>query len=125
MPFYTFVCEKGDRTEVRAGYNVESIPCKCGLSAQRLAFYAPPTLRLLTPRFEANQERFLDRAPYIDYAHEKAEQEVGRRMPRPKWYNAAIARARSRAIQANDQKQVREVNALAQRADRNRSGNES
>lgn len=125
MPNYTYLCEKGHRTEARAGYNVESVPCKCGLPARRLAFYAPPTVRLLTPRFKVNHERFLDRAPYIDHAHERAEQEVGHRMPRPKWYNAGIARARSRAIQAGSEKQIREVSALAERADRDRPQREA
>lgn len=121
MPFYTYLCKRGHRTETRAGYNVESMPCPtCGLSAGRLAFYSPPTLRLLTPRFEPNHERFLDRAPYIDHAHEKAEQEVGQRFARPQWYNAGIARARSKAIEEGNDKQVQEVTALAARADRDR-----
>ncbi len=103
------------------GYDVESIRCTtCGCSARRLAFYAPPTVRMVGVRFEPDHERFLDRAPYIDHAHEKAEQEVGQRLARPKWYNAGIARARSRAVERKDGKAIREVSKLAKKADANR-----
>ena len=121
MPYYTFVCDEGHRTEAKGEYEDSSAPCAtCGVLAQRLPFYAPPTVRIPSGKFEPNHERFLDRAPYINHAHEKAEQEVGRRMKRPMWYNAGIARARSRAIQHKDSKSIQEVNDLAKQADTSR-----
>ena len=121
MPFYTFVCDEGHRTEAKGEYEVSSAPCvTCGEPSSRLPFYAPPTVRIPSGQFEPNHERFLDRAPYINHAHEKAEQEVGRHFKRPEWYNAGIARARLKAIQHRDTKQIQEVNELAEKADTNR-----
>ena len=121
MPFYTFVCDEGHRTEAKGEYEVSSAPCvTCGEPSSRLPFYAPPTVRIPSGRFEPNHERFLDRAPYINHAHEKAEQEVGGYMKRPTWYNAGIARARSKAIQHGDTKSIQEVNELAKQADTSR-----
>ena len=121
MPFYTFVCEEGHRTEAKGGYEESLTACAtCGAPAHRLPFYAPPTVRIPSGRFEPDHERFLDRAPYINHAHEKAEQEVGKYMKRPTWYNAGIARARSRAIEQGDVKSIREVSELAKKADANR-----
>jgi hypothetical protein len=86
-------------------------------------FYNTVHKKLLVPvarKFKVDHERFLDRAHYIDHAHEKAEQEVGMRLARPRWYNAALARSRSKAIEQKDDKAIVEVSELAKRADRDR-----
>jgi putative FmdB family regulatory protein len=40
MPTYEYVCNKGHKTEVRAGYDVATLPCPtCGQEAQRQPVY--------------------------------------------------------------------------------------
>jgi hypothetical protein len=120
VPFYTYVCGEGHRTEARGRYEESSTACHCGAPAYRLPFYAPPTVRIPSGRFEADHERFLDRAPYINDAYEKAEQEVGGYVKRPDWFNAGIARTRSIAVDQGDDKGIREVSDLAKKTDANR-----
>lgn len=105
------------------GYDDVRIDCPfCGESAQRLAVYRSQGIitESAPSRFSPDYERFVDRAPYIDHAHSRMEQEVGRYVKRPKWYNAGIARARSRAIEHGDTKAIKEVSSLAKKADRDR-----
>ena len=74
----------------------------------------------LEPGHDRSQERFLDRAAYIGDAYERAEQEVGGYLKRPKWFNAGITRMRTRAIQTGNTTQLQEVCDLAKRVDANR-----
>ncbi len=40
MPTYYYVCEKGHKSEVKAGYEVTTIAClTCGRDARRLSVY--------------------------------------------------------------------------------------
>lgn len=117
---YVFACRQGHRNQTRG----PSGSCvSCGAPTQLVPFYNTVRKKLLVPvarKFKVDPDRFLDRAPYIDYAHGKAEQEVGMRLARPRWYNAALARTRSKAIERKDDKAVVEVSELAKRADRDR-----
>ena len=123
MPFYEFTCQSGHTTEARRSYEDTSINCpSCGEPAQREAVYRSQGIitESSPSRFTPDYERFIDRAPYIDDAHSKAEQEVGQYMKRPPWYNAGIARARARAIEYGDTKAIKKVNQLAKTMDKNR-----
>ena len=114
---YVFACRQGHRSQTRE----RDGSCeKCGAPTTLVPLYN--TTKLIVPRvkLKVDHERFLDRAPYIDDAHERAEQEVGMRLARPRWYNAALARTRSKAIERKDDKAVVEVSELAKRADRDR-----
>ncbi len=117
---YVFLCRQGHRNKERQSNGA----CQsCGAPTRLVPLYNAIHKKLLVPvarRFKVDHERFLDRAAYIDHAHGKAEQEVGMRLARPRWYNAALARSRSKAIERKDTKAVAEVSELAKRADRDR-----
>ncbi len=117
---YVFVCRQGHRNQTR---ELSGSCVSCGAPARLVPLYNAIHKKLLVPvarRFRVDHERFLDRAAYIDDAHGRAEQEVGMRLARPRWYNAALARARSKAIERKDDKAVVEASELAKRADRDR-----
>ena len=92
--FYVFQCEDGHEATVRAGVSVSERPCGCGKVSKRRPFNVPYIHGATTPKFQADPERFLDRAQEIDYAYSKADNEVGAKVPRPKPYKAALVRSR-------------------------------
>lgn len=99
MPVYHFSCTCGQVTELRKGYDIVSIPCPvCGNEARRAAVYreqgivtesAP--IPLSDRRY--NVSRFQEVTQELDYAHGKAENEVGHDLPSPNVYKHALARA--------------------------------
>ena len=118
MPFYEYRCESGHATTERRGYDVGSILCGCGSVAVRSPSNVPYIHGATTPRFQANPERFLDRAHEINYAYERADQEVGAYVPRPKAYRAGLARAQSilireEGLKSNLTKQIVELDKKA------------
>ncbi len=106
MPTYDFGCTCGQVTELRKGYGVTSIPCPaCGNEANRLAVYpgqfivtetgAKGGRRAEVPLSDRryNVSRFEEASQELDYAHVKAENEVGHELPSPSYYKHAMARA--------------------------------
>ncbi len=123
MAFYDYFCADRHRTTARRGYGVDSIPCECGLTAQRTPFNTPyihgtttPTNQLSVDQLDP--ERFLDTAEEVDYAYTKADNEVGAKLKRPKGYKAGIVRARALQIEREgfNHPSVNKLNELDARA---------
>lgn len=69
-----------------------------------------------TPKFQPDHERFIDRAQEIDYAYSKADQEVGKHVPRPRSYRAGLVRSRAIALDRGDTKLAATASELDKRA---------
>lgn len=122
MPTYQFSCANGHESVARRGYDAKSIACEtCGKPAQR-AFANVPYIHGCGPAGltidQLDPERFLDRAEDIDYAYQKADKEVEKKVKRPMGYKAGIVRARALQIEREgpDHKSVQKLNELDAKA---------
>ena len=121
MPWYTYSCPESHKTEARASYDALTAPCgTCGVEATRLPFYSKVEVSVPGEHFEPDHERFLDRAAYAEDAYQRAEQEVGGYIKRPKWLNAGVARARSRIIEGGTKRDLAGITEVARGIDANR-----
>ena len=98
--FYVYECVDGHETVARGGVSDSERPCgNCGKPSPRRFANTPFIHGATTPSFQADPERFIDRAPYIEDAYQRAEQEVGAPLDRPKYLRAGAARAQSLTMQ--------------------------
>lgn len=73
------------------------------------------TLIFRQPRFRPDPRRFLDRAQDIDYAYQKAEEEVGEKIPRSRDYKASVCRARAKLIEEGTDSEKKAIFEIADR----------
>ena len=73
------------------------------------------TLIFRKPRFNPDARRFLDRVQDIDYAYQKADEEVGDKVPRGRDYKAAICRARAKLLEEGTDKEKQAIFEIADR----------
>ena len=73
------------------------------------------TLIFRKPRFNPDARRFLDRAHYIDYAYQKADEEVGKKVKRGRDYKAAVCRARAKLLEEGTDKEQEAIFDIASR----------
>jgi hypothetical protein len=73
------------------------------------------TLIFRKPRFHADPRRFLDRAQDIDYAYQKADEEVGKKVPRPRDYKAGVCRARAKLLEEGSESEKKAIFEIADR----------
>lgn len=128
MPIYDFGCACGQVTELRKGYGVTSAPCpSCGNEARRVAVYREQAIvtetgarngrRAEVPLSDRryNVSRFQEVTQELDYAHKKAENEVGHELPSPNYYKHALARAEGIDPNFRASQQNRRLRKRAQR----------
>ncbi len=93
MPTYDFACSCGAVTEERRGYDDMVIPCpSCGATASRVPVYRHQYIVGATVA-RPNISRYQEMGAELDYAHTKAESEVGHELPSPNYHKHAMARA--------------------------------
>lgn len=117
MPYYVYGCVCGWRSEaLRRPYDAVTETCRvCSSEADRLPFYGDNEHHLPgeSGHFEADHERFLDRAGEAEMEYAKAEIQHGDYIKRPEWMNAGIARARANILEGGTEAQKRDITELA------------
>jgi hypothetical protein len=110
MGLYDYRCVNGHTTEKRADRNLQHIICpECGEAANRVAVYQDQYIfgeTVAKGGSRATREGnikdkygrtrvsvFQEASAEIDYAHTKAENEVGCELPHPDLYKRALRRA--------------------------------
>jgi hypothetical protein len=94
MPYYDFICECGEVTEARAGYDAGAMPCPaCGQSARRSAIHQ---IALGTKEKKYRVSDFQEASQELDYSHSQQEQREGRRVKMPSPYKAGLREAARR-----------------------------
>ncbi len=123
MPRYEYLCKCGELTGRRGGYEDEVIACPaCGQPARRRPFYAAGSIITATGgRFYPDPHRFLDRAQDIDYAYQRAEQEVGGYLRRGRDFEAGVVRARARLLEEGTKAEQEAIFGIAERMDAHRA----
>ena len=97
MPLYAYACPQGHVTETLKGAVVVTIPCGCGLVAQRQSVYATQIGGRQRPPVSERPIRmrqYIEAAETLAYEHEKAEESAQRPLPTPPLWRAAKATAK-------------------------------
>ena len=113
MPLYDFCCEQGHVTEMRAGVEVACRACPiCGRDAQRVPFYESQFIigetvargvtkatregNIKDKHGRTRVSLFQEAASELAYAHERAEETAGKKLPQPDLFRAGLREAQRR-----------------------------
>lgn len=114
MPRYDYACKCGTVVEEVRGYDENSIPCpSCSATARRVPVYlAQSIIGETCPKGNATRagnikdgkgrtrvSLFTEASEEMNHAHIKAENEQGKNLPSPNFYQAGLARARQMGAQ--------------------------
>ena len=122
MPRYDYICSDEHVTEATRGYEVTTISCPlCGAPAQRQSVYLVAIQGETVARPSAS--RYQEMGAELDYAHGRAENDVGHELPAPNYYKHQLARAEGIDPNARASAMNRKLNQRARKRELKEAAN--